>query len=113
VHPLAGQGANLGLLDAAALGELVLKAHNQQLSLSSHHVLRRYERWRKGDNFAMLGALDVLKRTYGISFSPLNKARALGMNLINTTLPAKNYFNRYAMGLRKGLPGLAYGKPCW
>ena len=113
VHPLAGQGANLGMLDAAALGELVLQAHNQQRSLSSPHVLRRYERWRKGDNLAMLGALDILKRSYGISFPPANRARALGMNLINKTLPLKNYFNRYAMGIRKDLPGLAYGKPCW
>ncbi len=113
VHPLAGQGANLGLLDAAALGELVLQAHDRQSSIASPHVLRRYERWRKGDNLAMLGALDVLKRTYGISSPLINQARALGMNLINKTLPVKNYFNRYAMGLRKDLPGLAYGKPCW
>ena len=113
VHPLAGQGANLGLLDAAALGELILQAHNQQRPISSPHVLRRYERWRKGDNLAMLAALDVLKRTYGISFAPFNQTRALSMNLINKTLPLKNYFNRYAMGLRKDLPGLAYGKPCW
>lgn len=113
VHPLAGQGANLGLLDAAALGELIMQAHDQRRSVSSRHVLRHYERWRKGDNLVMLGAMDLLKRTYGVSFFPFNQIRAFGMNLINKTLPVKNYFNRYAMGLRKDLPKLAYGESCW
>lgn len=113
VHPLAGQGANLGLLDAAALGELILQACDQGRPVYSRHVLRQYERWRKGDNMVMLATMDVLKRTYGNSFAPFNQVRALGMNLINKTLPVKNYFNRYAMGLRKDLPKLAYGSPCW
>lgn len=113
VHPLAGQGANLGLLDAAALAEVLLEALYGRRPLASEHSLRRYERWRKGDNLTMMYAMDALKYTYGVSWRPFDFARASGMNWINKTVPVKNFFTRYAMGLRGDLPKLAYGWPCW
>src|SRR4030065_747355 len=54
VHPLAGQGVNLGFLDAATLAEVLLDAAAKQKDIGAHAVLRRYERWRKGDNLAMV-----------------------------------------------------------
>lgn len=113
VHPLAGQGVNLGLLDAAALAELILDAKFKRRPLSSSRVLRGYERWRKLDNLVMLGTLDLIKRTYGINNKAFNQIRAIGMNFINSNLPFKNFFNRYAMGFRNDLPKLASGTPCW
>ncbi|MGR8932812.1 MAG: UbiH/UbiF/VisC/COQ6 family ubiquinone biosynthesis hydroxylase [Gammaproteobacteria bacterium] len=113
MHPLAGQGANAGLLDAAALGELILKARMQGRPIASQHVLRAYERWRKGDNLGMQAGMDVLKRTFTASSQPLIRLRSTGMNRIDRTQPLKDFFNRYAMGLRDDLPLLAQGLPCW
>jgi 2-octaprenylphenol hydroxylase len=113
MHPLAGQGANAGLLDAAALGELILQARAQERPLASQHVLRAYERWRKGDNLAMQTSMDIIKRTFTIPWPPFIRFRSTGMNWIDDAQPLKNFFNRYAMGLRGDLPLLAKGLPCW
>lgn len=113
VHPLAGQGANMGILDAAALAELVLHARAVGLSIAGSHILRKYERWRKGDNMAMMMGMDSLNRIFGYELPGLGQLRSLGMNIINREMHLKNFFNRYAMGLRGDLPSLAYGKTCW
>ncbi len=107
MHPLAGQGANAGLLDAAAIIELVAKAKERGRLLGGEQVLRRYERWRKGDNLVMMTAMDFLKRMYGIHSQPFVQLRATGMNVINNSRLLKQMFNQYAMGLRSGLPALA------
>ena len=110
MHPLAGQGANAGLLDAAAIAELVVQAKQQGRSFSGQRLLRKYERWRKGDNLFMMGSMDLIKRVYGMSLRPLMRLRSTGMNQINNTAILRNFLNRYAMGLRDDLPGLAKGK---
>ena len=107
MHPLAGQGANAGLLDAAAIIELIVKTQDSGRPLASQQLLRRYERWRKGDNLILLGSMDFLKRIYSVKNSPFATIRSKGMNIINQTTWLKNYFNRYAMGLRADLPALA------
>ncbi|WP_374086937.1 UbiH/UbiF/VisC/COQ6 family ubiquinone biosynthesis hydroxylase [Methylomicrobium lacus] len=113
MHPLAGQGANAGLLDAAAIAEIVLETRREQRSLAGRGLLRRYERWRKGDNLIMMGSMDVLNKAFGIQSSEVAGLRSAGMSWINRTALLKNIFNRYAMGQRDDLPTLAQGKPCW
>jgi 2-octaprenylphenol hydroxylase len=113
MHPLAGQGANAGLLDAAAIAEIILEARRAQRSLSGRGLLRRYERWRKGDNLIMMGSMDALNKAFGIRSRGLAELRSTGMGWINQAGWLKNYFNRYAMGLRDDLPSLAKGKRCW
>ncbi len=113
MHPLAGQGANAGLLDAAALAELVIKTKLAGRPLSGHKYLRQYERWRKGDNLLMMTSMDALNRTFAVSALPFISIRSAGMNWINRTDFVKNYFNNHAMGLRHDLPLLANGQICW
>jgi 2-octaprenylphenol hydroxylase len=113
MHPLAGQGANAGLLDAAAIAQLVIEAKRQRRPLAGSGYLRRYERWRKGDNLMMMASMDVLNKTYGVSLQPFISLRSAGMNWINHTVIVKAYFNHYAMGLREDLPRLAKAQPCW
>jgi len=113
MHPLAGQGVNAGLLDAAAIAELVIQTKQDKRPLSSSRFLRRYERWRKGDNLVMMSSMDVLNKTYGVSSQPLVGLRSAGMNWVNNSALVKAYFNRYAMGLRDDLPKLAKKQICW
>lgn len=113
MHPLAGQGANAGLLDAAALAELVIKTHQSGKPLTGRKYLRQYERWRKGDNLLMMTGMDVLNKTFAIHVPPFVSLRSAGMNWINRTEALKNFLNLHAMGVRKDLPKLATGQPCW
>ncbi len=107
LHPLAGQGANQGLLDSGSLIELLLEAHKEGRPLASQQTLRRYERWRKSDNYMMMGAMDGLKKGYGASFSPIAQLRSMGMNFVDKTVPLKNLFTRYAMGSHADMPALS------
>jgi 2-octaprenylphenol hydroxylase len=113
MHPLAGQGVNAGLLDAAAIAELVIRTKQEKRPLSSTRFLRRYERWRKGDNLLMMSSMDVLNKTYGVTAEIFAGLRSAGMNHINHSASMKAYFNHYAMGLRDDLPQLAKGRSCW
>jgi 2-octaprenylphenol hydroxylase len=107
IHPLAGQGVNLGLLDAAALAEVLLKAHGQGRDPGSLSVLRRYERWRRGDNLMMMSAMDAFNLLFSNTRSPLRWTRNLGLSMMNRANPAKDSLMRHAMGLAGDLPALA------
>jgi len=107
MHPLAGQGANAGLLDAAAIAELMMAAEQANRPLGSHKLLRRYERWRKGDNLAMMTSMDVINKMYTTQNEGFRQLRGTGMSWVNHRGWLKDYFNRYAMGLRDDLPALA------
>ncbi|SMG65947.1 Ubiquinone biosynthesis hydroxylase, UbiH/UbiF/VisC/COQ6 family [methanotrophic bacterial endosymbiont of Bathymodiolus sp.] len=107
MHPLAGQGANAGLLDAAAIAELIIKAQQANRPLGSHKLLRQYERWRKGDNLAMMSSMDIINKMYTVQNEVSRQLRGTGMSWVNHSTGLKNYFNRYAMGLRDDLPSLA------
>lgn len=113
MHPLAGQGANAGLLDAAALAELVIKSKQTGRPLFSTKTLRQYERWRKGDNLLMMSSMDVINKTFSATTLPVVSLRSTGMNLINKTPLVKSLFNNHAMGLRNDLPLLAKQQRCW
>jgi len=107
IHPLAGQGVNLGLLDMAELTDVLVHARSKGHSPGSLHTLRRYERARRGENIAMQGAMDLFKRTFSNDIEPLRLARDLGMGLAEHTLPLKNLLIRNAMGTLGTTPSLA------
>lgn len=108
IHPLAGQGANLGFLDAAALAQ-ALAGCNDDPGRSA--CLRRYERQRKGDNVAMMGVMDAFKRCFGTRAAPVTWLRNLGLSLTNRADPVKDFIMRRAMGLEGDLPALARHAP--
>ncbi|MEW6354126.1 MAG: UbiH/UbiF/VisC/COQ6 family ubiquinone biosynthesis hydroxylase [Pseudomonadota bacterium] len=97
VHPLAGQGVNLGLSDAAVLAELLNERLARGADPGSLSVLRRYERRRKGDNLAMAAALEGLRCLFGSRAAPLRLARNVGLQLTDAAAPLKNRIMRYAM----------------
>lgn len=107
IHPLAGQGVNLGLLDAAALSEVLGVACDKNHDIGAFHVLRRYERWRKGDNLLSMAVMDGFKRLFGSSLEPLRTLRNFGLNATNAVMPVKNQIMLHAMGLKGDLPRLA------
>jgi len=111
VHPLAGQGANLGFLDAAALAEVMIDAVAARRDPGSRRVLRRYERWRKGHNLLTMAAMDGFKRLFGTTNPLLGAARGIGLNLTDASGTIKGWFTRYAMGHEGDLPRLARGDP--
>ena len=99
IHPLAGQGVNLGFLDVVALLDIVANAKSQQRQIGSMHVLRQYERRRKGSNMTMLASMDIFKRLFGNRFKPLAMLRNRGLTLVDNLGPVKTFFTRYAMSL--------------
>ncbi|MFQ5644453.1 MAG: UbiH/UbiF/VisC/COQ6 family ubiquinone biosynthesis hydroxylase [Thiogranum sp.] len=99
IHPLAGQGVNLGLKDVRELADVLVDARGHERDIGSFSVLRRYERARKGDNMAMMLAMDGFKHLFGSPVAPLRWARNLGLNLVDAAQPVKNQIMRSAMGL--------------
>ena len=107
VHPLAGQGVNLGLLDAAELAAALDLALAHRRDIASLWTLRRYERARRGDNLAMLAAMDAFKRLFGNDIAPVAMVRGWGLNLTERVAPLKRLFMDRALGRSSGLPPLA------
>lgn len=107
VHPLAGQGVNLGFLDVARLTEQLQAARRRRQDLGALKHLRRYERSRKTDNRVMGFALDGLKHLFAAQSSPIVAARRFGLRTVNNVQPLKTFFIRQAMGLGGELPELA------
>lgn len=107
IHPLAGQGVNLGLLDAAQLAEVLLEAAARGESLSDTAVLRRYQRLRQSENLKMTAMMEGFKRLFNSRQPLLQLARNMGMNLLNDMKPVKNHIVLEAMGLSGRLPAIA------
>ncbi len=107
IHPLAGQGLNLGILDALAFSDCVSQALMKNKSLTSTTLLRRYERWRKTDNQIMLKAMSGFKQLFSNDIQWLAALRSYGLTITNHISPMKQFFMRYAMGLSGNLPSLA------
>lgn len=107
IHPLAGQGVNLGLLDAATLAEVLLDAGAKGKEIGMTHVLRRFERWRKGDNLIMMTAMDGFKKLFGSEAPPLKWLRNEGLSITNKLPLLKNQIMLHAMGYKGDLPTLA------
>lgn len=110
MHPIAGQGVNMGLRDVAALSEVLIDARRLGLDIGDTGVLGDYQRWRRFDNTLMLAATDGLNRLFSNSVPPVRLARDLGLAAVNRVPPVKRTFMRHAMGLAGDLPRLLRGE---
>ncbi len=104
IHPLAGQGVNLGLLDVAVLVEELLHAYKRGDDIARSGVLARYQRRRMGDNLAMLGAMEGFQHLFGADALPVRWLRNTGLKLTNRIPEVKHKIIRRAMGLDGDLP---------
>jgi 2-polyprenylphenol 6-hydroxylase len=107
VHPLAGQGVNLGLLDAAALAQLLLDARKEREDPGALRVLRQYERWRKSEVAFMSTAIDGFDRLLAHGRGPLSKLAQRGLGLVNRSQELKRFFIARALGTSGELPRVA------
>jgi 2-polyprenylphenol 6-hydroxylase len=105
VHPLAGQGANLGLLDAAALADVLAEAGGEDLG--AERILRRYERWRRSENEMMSAAIDAFDRLLARGSGRVAQLAQRGMPWVGRSGVVKRAFIERAMGLAGELPGAA------
>ncbi len=110
IHPLAGQGVNLGLLDAASLAQSLAGLAPEQ-DLADQRVLKAFARYRKAEATEMITAMEAIKQTFAVQQSGFKLLRGLGMNLLNNIKPAKKLMIEQALGLRSDLPELARHKP--
>ena len=107
IHPLSGQGANLGLLDASCLSEIIVQAKTNNKDIGLYSVLRKYERWRKTENSTTMLATNTLKHLFenNIAFAPV--MRDIGIKIFNTFPTGKHAIMKHAMGLAGELPNIA------
>ena len=111
IHPIAGQGVNLGYRDAAALAQVLVEGARLGLDLGDEQLLTRYQRWRGLDTFMVSLATDSLTRIYGIPGRTASKVRRFGMSVINRIGPAKDRLTAEARGTSGDLPLLLRGLP--
>ncbi len=107
IHPLAGQGVNLGFMDAAALAETLLDARARNEDIGALHVLQRYERWRRGENLMMQTAMDVFHHAFKPARGPLPWLRGLALRVANDLPPLRRLLTRRATGRSGDLPHMA------
>ncbi len=104
IHPLAGQGVNLGLLDAAALAEVILE---NPANFFTQRCLRHYERWRRGDNLITMSAMDGFKHIFGSTSRPVTWLRNSGLRITDQLPILKDQLMYQAMGRKGDLPRIA------
>ena len=110
IHPIAGQGLNLGLKDAAALAETLLDAARLGRDIGALDTLKRYERWRRFDSLALAASTDALNRLFSNDIAPLRHLRDLGLGIVDAIGPARRFFMRHAGGDVGKLPRLLKGE---
>jgi 2-octaprenyl-6-methoxyphenol hydroxylase len=110
IHPIAGQGLNLGLRDVAVLAELIVDARRIGLDIGNGEILARYERWRRFDNTALAAMTDGLNRLFSNEVPPLAAMRDAGLAAVNRLPPLRRLFMRHAMGMIGNLPRLVRGE---
>ena len=106
IHPLAGQGVNLGFLDAAMLMDVLTEARAHRESIGAMGVLRRYERARKGHNLAVQSAMDGFKHLFSNNNPALSLIRNLGLGVAHHVSPLRRQFERVALGEGVAVPSL-------
>jgi 2-octaprenyl-6-methoxyphenol hydroxylase len=110
IHPIAGQGLNLGLRDIAALAEAVVDTARLGLDIGGPEPLQRYQSWRRFDSLAVAAVTDGLNRLFSNDLGPVRLARDLGLAAVDRMPPLKRFFMRSAMGAQGELPRLARGE---
>ncbi|NJR13415.1 MAG: ubiquinone biosynthesis hydroxylase [Phyllobacteriaceae bacterium] len=110
IHPIAGQGLNLGFKDAAALAQVIVEAHRLGEDIGSLGVLERYQQWRRFDTVRMGITTDVLTRLFSNDIGPLRALRSFGLGLVDRMPKMKDYFIGQASGLSKAGPRLLAGE---
>jgi 2-octaprenyl-6-methoxyphenol hydroxylase len=110
IHPIAGQGLNMGLKDVAALAEVIVDAARLGLDPGTANVLERYQRWRRFDTMTMGFATDALNRLFSNRSTVLRAARDLGLGMVDRVPGLKRLFIREAAGLVGEVPKLLRGK---
>lgn len=110
IHPLAGLGANLGIMDAAALAKVINeKSGTRHFDPGRHEILRRYERWRKPLNQVYLSTMSALNMAFSPKMKPFSQLRAAGLRIADKITPAKHLMMLKAMGLDSDTATLAQG----
>lgn len=107
IHPIAGQGVNLGFRDVAVLEDVLAEALQAGEDIGSHGVLNRYQKWRRFDGGVMTGAMDGLNYLFSNDIKSVALARNTGFSLVNKWPQMRNFFMRHAMGTEGDLPRLA------
>ena len=107
IHPLAGQGVNIGLLDAATLSEVVIDAHRHGRDIGSLHTLQKYQRQRHADNLLMQFSMDMFKRVFSSPLPPFKWLRRSGLRAVNHSRWLKNLFMHQAASRSFARPPLS------
>jgi 2-octaprenyl-6-methoxyphenol hydroxylase len=110
IHPLAGQGLNLGLKDVAALAECIADGMSLGLDPGDVTILERYQRWRRFDNVTMALGMEFFDKLFSNNSTPLRLARRIGLAGVNAVGPARRFFMKYAGGAAGNLPKLLRGE---
>jgi 2-octaprenyl-6-methoxyphenol hydroxylase len=111
IHPIAGQGLNLGIRDVAALAELIVDTRRLGLDIGDDALLERYQAWRRFDAVLLAAVTDGLNRLFSNTLAPLRLIRDLGLAAVNRVPPLKRFLMRDAMGITGELPRLVQGLP--
>lgn len=109
MHPIAGQGVNLGYRDVAALIEILVSARKKGEDIGSEDTLKHYEQWRHVDNVTLLTVTDLLNRLFSNDIAPIRIARDLGLAAVGKMPPVKKFFMKHARGTVGKLPKLLTG----
>ena len=104
IHPIAGQGVNVGFRDVAVLAELIVEAMRLGQDIGGTKILEHYQRWRRFDAMSMGAIMDGLTRLFSNDIKPIRLARDFGLEIVNKTPPLKRLFMCHAMGIMGDLP---------
>ncbi|KQZ14963.1 2-octaprenyl-6-methoxyphenyl hydroxylase [Mesorhizobium sp. Root554] len=110
IHPIAGQGLNLGFKDVAALAEVVIEADRLGQDIGALDVLERYQQWRRFDTLQMGVTTDVLNRLFSNDIGPLRAVRDIGLGMVERMPRLKDFFIRQASGMSGATPRLLKGE---
>jgi 2-octaprenyl-6-methoxyphenol hydroxylase len=111
IHPIAGQGLNMGFKDVAALAEVLIDARRLGQDIGGFDVLERYQRWRRFDTFQMGVVTDVLNRLFSNDIDIIRAARDFGLGLVDRMPGLKSHFIQEAAGFAGPVPKLLSGDP--